>query len=67
MKSNDSNFIQRLQRQKEGALEFIVDKYLPLIKGITNKVLGPLNNEGVMEECFNDVFRLLPDPFLAFF
>ena len=35
MKSNDKNFIQRLQRQKEDALEFIVDHYLPLIKGIT--------------------------------
>jgi RNA polymerase sigma-70 factor, ECF subfamily len=56
MKSNDSNFIQRLQRQKEDALEFIVDKYLPLIKGITYKVLGSLNNEGVIEECINDVF-----------
>lgn len=56
MKSDDTNFIQRLQRQKEDALEFIVDKYLPLIKGITYKVLAPLNNKGVMEECINDIF-----------
>ncbi|HEY2493545.1 MAG TPA: sigma-70 family RNA polymerase sigma factor [Paenibacillus sp.] len=56
MKSNDTNFIQRLQRQEEDALEFIVDKYLPLIKGVTYKVLAPLNNNGVMEECINDVF-----------
>lgn len=33
MKSNEKNFIKRLQRQKEDALEFVVDTYLPLIKG----------------------------------
>ena len=42
MKSNDTNFIKRLQRQEEDALEFVVDTYLPLIKGITYKVLSPL-------------------------
>jgi RNA polymerase sigma-70 factor, ECF subfamily len=56
MKSNDTNFIQRLQRQKEDALEFIVDKYLPLIKGVTYKVLSPLKNNGAVEECINDIF-----------
>lgn len=56
MKSNDNNFIQRLQRQQEDALEFIVDKYLPLIKGITYKVLSPLENDGLIEECINDIF-----------
>jgi RNA polymerase sigma-70 factor, ECF subfamily len=56
MKSNDQNFINRLQRQKEDALEFVVDTYLPLIKGITYKVLSPLENDGVIEECINDIF-----------
>ncbi|WP_047155357.1 sigma-70 family RNA polymerase sigma factor [Aneurinibacillus tyrosinisolvens] len=56
MKSNDTNFIQRLKRQEEDALEFIVDKYLPLIKGVTYKVLSPLKNEGLIEECINDIF-----------
>lgn len=56
MTSNDKNFIQRLQQQEEDALEFIVDKYLPLIKGITYKVLSPLKNKGVIEECINDIF-----------
>ncbi|NEU30648.1 sigma-70 family RNA polymerase sigma factor [bacterium LRH843] len=55
MKSNDKNFIRRLQRQQEDALEFIVDKYLSLIKGITYKVLSPLENDGVIEECINDI------------
>ena len=56
MKSNETNFIKRLQQQKEDALEFIIDKYLPLIKGITWKVLSPLNNQMVIEECINDIF-----------
>ncbi|MBD7985491.1 sigma-70 family RNA polymerase sigma factor [Sporosarcina sp. Sa2YVA2] len=56
MKSNHKNFIRRLQKQKEDALEFIVDTYLPLIKGITYKVLSPLGNEGIVDECINDIF-----------
>lgn len=56
MKSNEENFIKRLQRQKEDALEFVVDTYLPIIKGITYKVLIPLNDQGVIDECINDIF-----------
>jgi RNA polymerase sigma-70 factor (ECF subfamily) len=56
MKSNDANYIQRLQRKKEDALEYIVDQYLPLMKGITYKVLSPLGNDGIIEECINDIF-----------
>jgi len=55
MRSNEYNFIQRLQQQKEDALEYIVDTYLPLIKGVTYKVLSPLENDGVIEECMNDI------------
>lgn len=61
MKSTSKNFIRRLQKQKEDALEFIVDAYLPLIKGITNKVLSPLGNEGIVDECVNDVFLSIWD------
>lgn len=56
MKSTDHNFIKRLKRQKEDALEYAVDKYLPLVKGITYKVLSPLGNPDLVEECINDVF-----------
>lgn len=56
MTSNEENFIKRLQRQKEDALEFVVDTYLPIIKGITYKVLIPLNDQGVIDECINDIF-----------
>ncbi len=56
MKSNEENFIKRLQRQKEDALEFVVDTYLPIIKGITYKVLIPLKDQGIIDECINDIF-----------
>ena len=56
MKSNETNFIQRLQFGKEDALEYIVNNYLSLIKGITYKVLSPFQNEGMIDECVNDIF-----------
>ena len=55
MKSNETNFIQRLQLGKEDALEYIVDKYLPLIKGVSYKILSPFKNEGMIDECVNDI------------
>lgn len=56
MRSTEKNFIKRLKRQKEDALEYTVDEYLPLVKGIVHKVLYPLENPGLIEECINDVF-----------
>ncbi|MBM7702992.1 sigma-70 family RNA polymerase sigma factor [Metabacillus iocasae] len=56
MKATERNFIKRLQNEKEDALDYIVDHYLSLVKGITYHVLSPLKNEGVIEECVNDVF-----------
>lgn len=55
LRTNDNNFIPRLKRQKEDALDFIVDRYLPLIKGVTYKVLSPLEDDGLIEECINDI------------
>ncbi|MFD3449495.1 hypothetical protein ACFDTO_33490 [Microbacteriaceae bacterium 4G12] len=56
MKSHEKNFIKRLKRQKEDALDFIVDTYLPLVKGVTYKILAPIGNPGIIDECINDVF-----------
>lgn len=56
MVCNETNYIQRLKKGKEDSLEFIVDKYLPLVKGVTYKVLSPFRNEGIIEECVNDIF-----------
>ncbi len=56
MKCNETNYIERLKNHKEDALEYVVDKYIPLVKGTTYKVLAPLKNEWIIEECINDVF-----------
>lgn len=56
MRVNEENFIELLKKKKEDALYFVVDKYHPLIKGIAFKVLSPLNKEGLIDECINDIF-----------
>lgn len=56
MWSNDKNYIKRLKNKKEDALEFIVDKYLSVVKGTVSKIILPLNNKELIEECINDVF-----------
>ncbi|MFC7679004.1 sigma-70 family RNA polymerase sigma factor [Paenibacillus sp. GCM10028914] len=56
MKSNERNFIRRLKRQEEEALEYVVDNYLSLVKGVVYKVLSPLKQDHLIEECMNDVF-----------
>lgn len=56
MKSNSGNFIKRLKRKKEDALEYTYDKYIPLVKGIVFKVLDRFEDNGAVEECINDVF-----------
>ena len=56
MKCNETNYIQRLKNHKDDALEYIVDKYITLVKGTIYKVLYPLKNEGLIEEYINDVF-----------
>ena len=56
MKSNDENYIERLRKGREDALEFIIDKYMPLVKGTVYKVLSPLDKDGIIDECMNDIF-----------
>lgn len=56
MKSDEKNYIQRLRAGKEDALDYIVDNYLSLVKGTIYKVLAPLKDDGLIEECINDVF-----------
>lgn len=56
MKSDEKNFIKRLKSGHEDALDYVVDYYLPLVKGTVCKVLGQFNDDGFIEECINDVF-----------
>lgn len=56
MRTNNSNYIKQLKAKRQDALEFIVDKYLPLVKGVTYKILSSSANKDLIEECINDVF-----------
>jgi RNA polymerase sigma-70 factor (ECF subfamily) len=55
MKCSSTNFISRLKKQKEDALEYIIDAYMPLVKTIATKILQNLKQTDV-DECTNDVF-----------
>ena len=56
MRCDETNYIKRLKKGKEDALEFIVDKYLGLVKSAVYKVLSPLERDGIIDECINDIF-----------
>ncbi|RTQ86736.1 sigma-70 family RNA polymerase sigma factor [Lysinibacillus telephonicus] len=55
MKSSSINFISRLKTQKEDALEYIIDDYMPLVKTIATKILHNMKQTDI-DECINDVF-----------
>lgn len=56
MRCTEKNYISRLKKGKEDALEFIVDKHLGIVKSAVYKVLSPLERDGIIDECINDVF-----------
>lgn len=55
MNCSSTNFIPRLKKQKEDALDYIIDAYLPLVKTIATKILYKMKTEDI-DECVNDVF-----------
>lgn len=55
MNSSSTNFIKRLKKQKEDALEYIIDAYMPLVKTIATKILYNMKRQDI-DECINDVF-----------
>lgn len=56
MKINEENFLSKLRKKDDKALEYIIDLYGSFVNGIVRKVLMPLNNDGLIEECISDVF-----------
>ena len=55
MKCSSTNFITRLKKQKEDALDYIIETYLPLVKTIATKILHNMKKPDI-DECANDVF-----------
>lgn len=54
--ANETNFIKRLKKQKEDALEYVIDEYLALVKAIALKILQPLGKGSSVDDCINEVF-----------
>lgn len=55
MSCNKKNFIRYLKKQKESALEFILNEYGGLVHAVSNRILSSFGQE-VVDECMNDVF-----------
>lgn len=55
MKCNETNFIKRLKKQDEAALEYVIEKYSSLVHAICYKILSNISTEAI-DECINDVF-----------
>ena len=56
MRINEENYLIELNNKNEQALEYVIDKYSAIVNGVVRKVLLPLENEGLIEECIYDVF-----------
>lgn len=54
MKINEHNFILYLRRKDEKALDYVVDIYGGIIKGVVKSYL--YNLQSIQDECINDVF-----------
>ena len=50
------DFIARLKRKDEKALNYMIDTYMPFLKGICQHILTKSCGQQAAEECLNDVF-----------
>lgn len=55
MKCDAANFIKRLKKQKEDALDYVIEEYSGLVHAICFKILSGMSHDAV-DECVNDVF-----------
>lgn len=56
MSINKENFIRELKYRNPDALDYFIEAYGALVKGITTKILYSLGNSGAIEECMSDIF-----------
>ena len=51
----ENNFIKKIKLKNPQAMDFLVDKYGRLLYTVIYKTLGKFNDNGILEECMNDV------------
>lgn len=59
MRINNTNFIEELKRKNPKSLDYVIDMYAPLIKGIITRILNSLGDEGLVDECISDVLMAI--------
>lgn len=56
MNIDEKNFIRELKYRNPDALNYFIEAYGALVKGIATKILYSLGNSGAIEECMSDIF-----------
>ncbi|MFR1709786.1 MAG: sigma-70 family RNA polymerase sigma factor [Clostridium sp.] len=59
MRVDKDNFIEELKMKNPKALDYIIDIYGSLIKGIIAKTLISIEDKGLVEECMSDVLMAI--------
>ena len=55
MRCNSKNFVTRLQKQKEDALEYVIEQFSGHVNAIAYKVLSGISKDAV-DDCVSEVF-----------
>lgn len=55
MKINEINLVEQLKHKNTNALDYLVDNYSNLLYKVIYNVLGSYGENGLIEECLNDV------------
>ncbi|MER2077459.1 sigma-70 family RNA polymerase sigma factor [Psychrobacillus psychrotolerans] len=56
MKITSENFIKHLKKQREDALEYVMEEYIGIVKATICNSLKSYNDPQSVEECINDTF-----------
>src|SRR5690625_167172 len=56
MKITNENFIRHFKRGKDDALEYVIDKYIEIIKAVVYNSLKGFGDSQMIEECISDTF-----------
>ena len=63
---SEKNFIKKLKKKDEKALEYVIDNYSYIVNSVCRKILYNICDNGVIEECIYDVFMAVWDNALKF-
>lgn len=56
MRITAENFIKHLKKNREEALQYVIDEYIGIVKAIIYNALKSYNDPQIIEECISDTF-----------